>query len=140
MDALGCSRAPFAVAPYSCPSHRALRSALERSRALVHCRRMSRIEELRLAMERAAAAMDFEEASRLRDQISLLRHSDADAGSEPVDPSGLTRQQPGAMGLGTSQQTMTPPANWVRPKKPDPLTTNRNRRRGKKQPGGENGS
>lgn len=79
-------------------------------------------------MERAAAAMDFEEASRLRDQISLLRSGGGDAEIEDIDPSGLTRQQPGAMGLGTSQQSMTPPAGWVRPKKPDPLTTNRGRR------------
>ena len=31
------------------------------------------LEELRLRMEAAAAAMDFEEARRLRDRISLLR-------------------------------------------------------------------
>lgn len=79
-------------------------------------------------MQRAAAAMDFQEASRLRDQISLLRSGGGDAEIEDIDPSGLTRQQPGAMGLGTSQQSMTPPAGWVRPKKPDPLTTNRSRR------------
>lgn len=96
---------------------------------------MSRIEELRLAMERAAKAMDFEEASRLRDQISLLRLGDADAEIEDLDPSGLIRQQPGAMGLGTSQQSMTPPAGWVRPKKPDPLTANRNRRAGQASSG-----
>lgn len=91
-------------------------------------------------MERAAAAIDFEEASRLRDQISLLRLADGDEVNEPADPTGLTRQQPHAMGLGTSQQLMTPPQGWIRPKKPDPLTANRNRRRGKKQPGGDNGS
>lgn len=100
---------------------------------------MSRIKELRLAMERAAAAMDFEEASRLRDKISLLRlgdaDGDADAEIEDLDPSGLIRQQPGAMGLGTSQQSMTPPAGWVRPKKPDPLTANRNRRAGQASSG-----
>jgi len=78
-------------------------------------------------MERAAAAMDFEEASRLRDQISLLRLGKVNSEIE-VDPSGLTRQRPGAMGLGTSQQSMTPPSGWVRPKKPDPLTANRSRR------------
>lgn len=96
---------------------------------------MSKIDDLRLAMERAAAAMDFEEAGRLRDQISLLRSSGGDADIEDIDPSGLTRQQPGAMGLGTSQQSMTPPAGWVRPKKPDPLTTNRSRRAGQTRAG-----
>jgi hypothetical protein len=96
---------------------------------------MTAIDELRLAMERAAAAMNFEEASRLRDQISVLRLAGGEAkvDVEDIDTSGLTRQQPGAMGLGTSQQTMTPPAGWVRPKKPDPLTANRSRRPGKKR-------
>jgi hypothetical protein len=94
---------------------------------------MTTIDELRLAMERAASAMDFEEAIRLRDQISVLRLADDEIKFEEVDTSGLTRQQPGAMGLGTSQQTMTPPAGWVRPKKPDPLTANRSRRLGKKR-------
>ncbi len=92
---------------------------------------MTAIDELRLAMERAAAAMDFEEASRLRDRISVLRLVDGEA--EDIDTSGLTRQQPGAMGLGTSRQAVTPPAGWVQPKKPDPLTANRSRRPGKKR-------
>lgn len=96
---------------------------------------MTAIEELRLAMERAAAALDFEEASRLRDQISVLRLADGEAKVEveDIETSGLTRQQPGAMGLGTSRQTMNPPAGWVQPKKPDPLTANRSRRPRKKQ-------
>lgn len=78
---------------------------------------MTAIDELRLAMERAAAAMDFEEASRMRDRISVLRlaNVEAEVEVEDIDTSGLTRQQPGAMGLGASQQTMTPPAGWVRP-------------------------
>ncbi|WP_156841975.1 UvrB/UvrC motif-containing protein [Novosphingobium aquimarinum] len=94
---------------------------------------MTAIDELRLAMERAAAAMDFEEASRLRDQISVLRLANDQAEVEEIDTAGLTRQQPGAMGLGTSQQTIRPPAGWVRPKKPDPLTAHRSRRPGKKR-------
>lgn len=92
---------------------------------------MTAIDDLRLAMESAVAALDFEEASRLRDRISVLRLADVEIGD--IDTSGLTRQRPGAMGLGTSQQTMTPPAGWVRPKKPDPLTANRSRRPGKKR-------
>lgn len=80
-------------------------------------------------MEAAAAAMDFEEASRLRDRISLLRGAEPGADAE-IDTSGLERQQPGRMGLGTSQQRMTPPPGWKPPKKPDPMTRGRSRRRG----------
>jgi hypothetical protein len=72
-------------------------------------------------MEAAAARLDFEEARRLRDQLSLARGASADAEDE-VDVSGLTRQQPGRMGLGTSQQRMTPPPGWRPPPKPDPMT------------------
>jgi hypothetical protein len=46
------------------------------------------------------------------------------------DTTGLERQQPGRMGLGTSQQRMTPPQGWKAPKKPDPLTRGRSRPRG----------
>jgi hypothetical protein len=90
------------------------------------------IEELRLRMEAAAAAMDFEEASRLRDRISLLRAAEPGAEAEvEIDPRGLDRQQPGRMGLGTSQQRMTPPPGWKPPKKPDPMTKGRSRPRGR---------
>ena len=89
-----------------------------------------RIETLRLRMEAAAAAMDFEEASRLRDRISLLRGAEPGAdGEAEIDTDGLDRQQPGRMGLGTSQQRMTPPPGWKPPKKPDPMTRGRSRRR-----------
>ena len=81
-------------------------------------------------MEAAAAAMDFEQAGRLRDQISLLRGQAADAAAEEIDTSGLERQQPGRMGLGTSQQLMTPPQGWKAPSKPDPMTRGRSRPRG----------
>ena len=83
------------------------------------------IADLTRRMEEAAAALDFEEAQRLRDRISLLRAG----GQADTDPTGLTRQQPGAMGLGTSQQRMTPPDGWVKPKKPDPMTTHTSRRK-----------
>ncbi|HVF94418.1 MAG TPA: UvrB/UvrC motif-containing protein [Sphingomonas sp.] len=82
------------------------------------------LADLHREMETAAAALDFETARRLRDRIALLRggaeHSD-------VDTDGLLRQQPGAMGLGTSRQRVTPPPGWVRPTKPDPLTKGRKR-------------
>lgn len=85
------------------------------------------MEELRRQMEAAAERLDFEEAKRLRDRINLLRGGAEDAG---VDTSGLTRQRPGAMGLGTSQSRPERPAGWVPPKKPDPMTRGRRRRQG----------
>ena len=84
------------------------------------------IEALRLEMEAAAAALDFELAGRLRDRISLLRGG----GEDDVDPAGLAgleRQRPGAMGLGTSQSRVVPPEGWVKPVKPDPMTKRRGR-------------
>ena len=88
------------------------------------------IEDLRRRMEAAAAAMDFEEASRIRDRISLLRGADGDEIAAETDTSGLERQQPGRMGLGTSQQRVTPPLGWTPPRRPDPMTRGRSRPRG----------
>ncbi|KTT70394.1 UvrB/UvrC motif-containing protein [Sphingomonas sanguinis] len=85
------------------------------------------IEDLRRQMEAAAERLDFEEAKRLRDRINLLRGGAADT---EVDTSGLTRQRPGAMGLGTSQSRPERPKGWVPPKKPDPMTKGRGRRQG----------
>jgi hypothetical protein len=82
-------------------------------------------------MEAAALAMDFEEATRLRDQLNLIRGGASRAEAEQADTSGLARQQPGAMGLGTSQQRMIPPAGWKPPRRPDPLTSGRSRRGGR---------
>ena len=89
----------------------------------------SDIETLRLRMEAAAEALDFEEAKRLRDQLNLMRGGASLADAEASDTSGLTRQQPGKMGLGTSQQRMTPPDGWTKPAKPDPMTRGTGRRR-----------
>lgn len=83
-------------------------------------------EELRLRMEAAAAALDFEEARRLRDQLSLARG--AGSAIEEIDTAGLKRQRPGSMGLGTSQQRITPPPGWRAPPKPDPMTTGQSQR------------
>ncbi len=81
------------------------------------------IEQLRAQMEAAAAAMDFEAASRLRDRINLLRGgADPDAAAS-ADTDGLQRQRPGAMGLGTSRQKVEPPKGWKPPKKPDLMVT-----------------
>ncbi|WP_068088541.1 UvrB/UvrC motif-containing protein [Novosphingobium rosa] len=86
------------------------------------------IETLQARMEAAAAALDFEEAKRCRDQINLMRGGASADEARQADTSGLTRQQPGAMGLGTSQQRMTPPPGWKKPAKPDPMTKGRNHR------------
>ena len=74
---------------------------------------MTTIDSLRQQMEAAADAQDFALAARLRDQISILRGRAGDGETAPVDPDGLTRQQPGKMGLGTSQQRYTPPPGWT---------------------------
>ena len=84
------------------------------------------IAALQAEMEAAAAALDFEQARALRDKIALIR---AGADAPEVDTSGLARQQPGAMGLGTSQSRVVPPEGWVRPAKPDPMTKGHSRRR-----------
>lgn len=85
-------------------------------------RMTSDIDAVRLRMEAAAQALDFEEAQRLRDQLALMRGGASLAEAEASDTSGLTRQQPGAMGLGTSRQRVTPPKGWKPPRKPDPMT------------------
>ena len=83
----------------------------------------SALENLRLRMEAAAEAEDFEEAARLRDQYSLLRgQPDAEAPAD-LDTSRLKRQEPGKMGLGTSEQAVVAPPGWIPPKRPDPMTT-----------------
>lgn len=86
------------------------------------------IEALQRKMEAAARALDFEEARRCRDKISLMRGGASAAEAEQADLAGLVRQQPGAMGLGTSQQRVSPPPGWRAPRKPDPMTAGRNRR------------
>lgn len=86
------------------------------------------IEDLQRAMEAAAQALDFEEARRLRDRINLMRGgADADEAAR-ADTSGLLRQQPGAMGLGTSRQRPIAPPGWKPPPKPDLKTTGRKRK------------
>ncbi len=81
------------------------------------------LEDLRIRMEAAAAAGEFEEAARLRDQLSLLRGQSNPTVPEDFDTSRLKRHVPGKMGLGTSEQAMVPPPGWTPPKRPDPMTT-----------------
>ena len=87
------------------------------------------LETLRAKMETAAEALDFEEARRLRDQITLMTGGASAADAEHAHAAGITRQAPGAMGLGTGQQRVAPPPGWKPPAKPDPLTRGRSRRR-----------
>lgn len=81
------------------------------------------IETLRQRMQAAVEAMDFEEAARLRDQISLLRGNPDAEPSADIDTSRLKRQQPGRMGIGTSDQKFVPPPGWKKPRRPDPMTS-----------------
>lgn len=85
------------------------------------------IAALQAEMEAAAAALDFEGARRLRDRIAYLRGGGDPETADAVDDAALTRHRPGAMGLGTSQQRVTPPEGWRPPPKPDPMTANRKR-------------
>lgn len=84
-----------------------------------------RLVALEKQMEEAAAAMDFELATKLRDEIAHLR------GEMPeipkVDDEGgfsttVSQPPPGAMGLGTNVPVRQPPKGWVKPKKPDFMT------------------
>lgn len=77
------------------------------------------IEDLQRSMDAAAGALDFEEARRIRDRINLMRGGASAAEVAQADTSGLVRQQPGAMGLGTSRQRLVPPPGWKPPPKPD---------------------
>jgi hypothetical protein len=90
------------------------------------------VDKLRRRMEVAADAMDFEEARRLRDQLLLVRGGATLDEAERADTSGLVRQQPGRMGLGTSQQRVTPPEGWTPPIKPDLRTKGQSKRKGGK--------
>ena len=80
------------------------------------------IELLRQQMEAAARNLDFEEAKRLRDRIALMQGGANTHEAAAADESGISRQSPGAMGLGTGQPRVTPPAGWKPPAKPGPLT------------------
>ena len=88
------------------------------------------IESLRERMEAAARNLDFEEAKRLRDRIALMRGGATTDEAAAADESGVSRQAPGAMGLGTGQPRVTPPAVWKPPTKPGSFTSG-NRKRGR---------
>ncbi|MWV27124.1 UvrB/UvrC motif-containing protein [Aurantiacibacter rhizosphaerae] len=86
------------------------------------------IEDLQREMELAASELDFEKAKQIRDRINLIRGGASAAEAEQADTSDLTRQRPGAMGLGTNRQQPIRPAGWKPPQKPDPMTSGRKRK------------
>ena len=92
------------------------------------------IETLQARMEAAVRALDFEEARRCRDMISLMRGGATAAEAERADLSGVERQQPGAMGVGTSRQRPTVPEGWKPPTKPNPTTARRSSHKGRRKP------
>jgi hypothetical protein len=86
------------------------------------------IDDLQRRMDAAASALDFEEARRIRDRINLMRGGASAEEAAQADTSGLDRQSPGAMGLGTSRQRPVPPSGWKPPRKPDLMTSRRKRK------------
>ena len=85
-------------------------------------------EALERAMADAVAAEDFERAAALRDRLEALR-----GGASPGSGgSRVKRPEPGAMGLGTERPAHVPPAGWVPPRRPDPMTTG-NKRGGRRR-------
>lgn len=86
------------------------------------------IARLTAEMAAAAEAQDFERAAALRNEIAVRRQAAGDDAAD-ADFAGLKRQQPGAMGIGSERPKRDAPEGWTRPKKPDPMTTGRSRRR-----------
>ncbi|MET0273081.1 MAG: UvrB/UvrC motif-containing protein [Phenylobacterium sp.] len=74
---------------------------------------MDPIAQLEARMAQAVAEEDFETAGLLRDAIARLKSGESD----------LRVQQPGKMGLGSSQEDYVRDPKRPLPKKPDPMTT-----------------
>ncbi len=91
-------------------------------------------EEIEVAMTAAAARDDFEEATRLRNALFVLRAGGETESDDSADFAGIRRQQPGAMGIGSQFPKPARPAGWTPPTKPD-LMTRGNSRRGKGRAG-----
>ena len=90
----------------------------------------TRLDELQRAMAKAAEALDFEQAARIKSEIDHLMGQDAESGEGgPL----AHRPPPGAMGLGTHVPVVSGPLGWKKPKKPDPMTAKVSRRKGPKQ-------
>jgi hypothetical protein len=73
---------------------------------------MDPIAQLEARMAQAVADEDFETAGLLRDAIARLKSGSSD----------LKVQQPGKMGLGSSQENYVRDPKRVLPNKPDPMT------------------
>lgn len=63
------------------------------------------LADLQRQMDEAAERLDYETASRLRDQISIVRGG----GDGTIDTAGLTRQQPGSMGIARASSALPRP-------------------------------
>ena len=83
-----------------------------------------RLVALEAQMQAAAAAMDFEEAARLRNEIARLKGEGIGAAEGDETSVTVGQPPPGAMGLGTHVPVREPPKGWVKPKKPDLMTKN----------------
>jgi hypothetical protein len=101
---------------------------------------LGRLSDLEIAMAEAAAAENYEEAARLRNAIQVARQAGlaaAQAGfgdaaadrsaDDDADFAGLSRQEPGKMGIGSQVPKRAPPEGWTPPKKPDPMTAGHKR-------------
>ena len=86
---------------------------------------MDDLAALKAQLTDAVLAEDYETAGRLRDRIAALKTAE-----RAMAPSKLRRQEPGKMGLGTSDQKFKPPEGWKPPKRPDMMTANTKPRRG----------
>ncbi|MBB3859540.1 hypothetical protein GGQ88_000780 [Novosphingobium hassiacum] len=89
----------------------------------------SEIADLERRMIAAAEREDFEEARLLRDRINLVRGGATPEEAARADTSGLSRQKPGAMGIGTNKAKPVVPPGWKTPSKPDPMTSGRRPKR-----------
>ncbi len=79
---------------------------------MLRCPVMDAIAKLEARMMEAQEAGDAETAELLADAIARLRSGE----------SRLTEQQPGRMGLGSSQERYRADPSRPLPKKPDPMT------------------
>ncbi len=97
------------------------------------------VSDLEIAMAQAAAAENYAEAARLRNAIQVARQAGLsaaaagmadktdDAAGDAPDFAGLSRQEPGKMGIGSQVPRREPPPGWTPPKKPDPMTNGHKR-------------
>ena len=90
------------------------------------------LSDLEIAMAEAAAKENYAEAARLRNAIQVARQTGLAAAAAvakdvEADFAGLSRQEPGKMGIGSQVPRREPPAGWTPPKKPDPMTAGHKR-------------